>query len=92
MTKLNEHTKRALVILYISNPVAVYIKKSHVRHLTRSVHGQFDRFCRCQWHRYWRHSCREEAQEGTGDSMYETEEEPTTKTESEDEGHLNTSQ
>ena len=34
----------------------------------------------------------EEAHEGTGDSTYETEEEPTTETESEDEGHLNTSQ
>ena len=33
----------------------------------------------------------EEAREGTGDSTYETEEEPTTETESEDEGHLNTS-
>ena len=33
----------------------------------------------------------EEAQEGT-DSTYETEEEPTTETESEDEGHLNASQ
>ena len=30
----------------------------------------------------------EEAHEGTGDSTYETEEEPTTETESEDEGHL----
>ena len=34
----------------------------------------------------------EEAHEGTGDSTYETEEEPTTETESEDEGHLYTSQ
>ena len=34
----------------------------------------------------------EEAQEGTDGSAYETEEEPTTETESEDEGHLNTSQ
>ena len=33
----------------------------------------------------------EEAQEGT-DSTYETEEEPTTETESEDEGHLTASQ
>lgn len=28
VTKLNEHTKRALVILYISNPVSVYQKVS----------------------------------------------------------------
>lgn len=34
----------------------------------------------------------EEAQEVIGDSTYETEEEPTTETESEDERHLNTSQ
>jgi len=37
-------------------------------------------------------SCTEEAQEGTDDSTYDTEEEPTTETESEDEGLLNTSQ